>query len=144
MKSQGIFGCLIPVIAALLAAALEHEKSFLLQESASIVWNLVIYKDSILLTSSNDIVQKDIQTGAIQRTFRAHTKPLYSFLVTNDSRMITSGFDDMIIIWDLKTGSILKRIWLGSSDALVRSISFQNGQVFTTGFDSIICLIICD
>ncbi|KAI3656986.1 hypothetical protein MP638_004260, partial [Amoeboaphelidium occidentale] len=136
MKFKDILKCFFPTILGLLISALEHEKSFLLQESASIVWEIALYEDSLLLTSSNDIVQKDIQTGAIQRTFRAHQKAIISFLVTNDSRMITSGYDDMIILWDLESGSILKRIWLRSSNTLIQSMYYQDDQIFTTGYDS--------
>ncbi|KAI3655801.1 hypothetical protein MP638_001221, partial [Amoeboaphelidium occidentale] len=106
-----------------------------MQDGASIVWSIALYEDSLLLTSSNDIVQKDIQTGAIQRTFRVHKKPIYSFIVTEDSRMISSAYDDMIIVWDLETGSILKRIWLRSSGTRIRSIYLQDERVFMGGLD---------
>jgi WD40 repeat protein len=106
-----------------------------MQESAAAVWSIAIYKDSLLLTSSNDIVQKDIQNGAIQRTSRAHKNTIYSFIVTKDSRMISSAYDDIIIVWSLETGSILKRIWLKSSDTLIKSMSFRDEQVFTSGLD---------
>ncbi|KAI3655386.1 hypothetical protein MP638_007509, partial [Amoeboaphelidium occidentale] len=56
-------------------------------------------------------------------------------MVTNDSRMITSAFDDMIIVWNLETGSILKRIWLRSTETLVRSLYLRDDQVFTGGWD---------
>ncbi|KAI3656002.1 hypothetical protein MP638_005179 [Amoeboaphelidium occidentale] len=118
-----------------MVSALEHEKSFLTQESSSDIRSMVTYEDSLLLTVSTDIVQRDINTGAIQRTFRGHKKKIASFVSTNDSRMITSAFDDMIIVWDLNTGSILKRIWLRSSDTLIRSIWFQDEQVFAGGSD---------
>ncbi|KAI3655326.1 hypothetical protein MP638_004190, partial [Amoeboaphelidium occidentale] len=107
-----------------------------MQEYSAGVWSVAIYKDSLLLTSSNDIVQKDIQTGDIQRTFRAHKKPIVSFVVTNDSRMISSAYDDMIIFWDLETGSILKRIWLRSSGTLIRHMYYQSELVFAGGLDS--------
>jgi len=136
MKPELILKCLFPAMFGLLATALEHEKNFLMQDSASTVWSIAIHQESLLLTSSIDIVQKDIQTGAIQRSFRAHRKPIISFLVTNDSRMISSGYDDMIIVWDLETGSILKRIWLRSSGTLVESVCFQDNKVFAGGLDS--------
>ncbi|KAI3660853.1 hypothetical protein MP638_006610 [Amoeboaphelidium occidentale] len=127
----------ISTLACLLgASSLNHEKSFLYQDGASNVFAIAIYKDSLLLTVSNDVVQKDIQTGSIQRTFRAHQSLVYSFSVTNDSMMITSGFDDMIILWDLETGSILKRILLSRLDSRIRSIAVQNNLVVTGGLDS--------
>ncbi|KAI3655248.1 hypothetical protein MP638_006519, partial [Amoeboaphelidium occidentale] len=69
------------------------------------------------------------------RTFRAHTNKVYSFIVTNDSRMISSAYDDMIIVWDLQSALILKRVWLRASNTLVRSISLQNDQLYIAGYD---------
>jgi WD40 repeat protein len=135
MKFQDILNCIFPAMVSLLVTSLEHEKSFMMQESASVVWSIAIYKDSLLLTSSNDIVQKDIQTGAIQRTFRAHKKPIVSFVVSNNSRMISSAYDDMIIVWNLETGSVLKRVWLRSSETFVRVLYFIDDQVFAGGLD---------
>ncbi|KAI3660263.1 hypothetical protein MP638_005126, partial [Amoeboaphelidium occidentale] len=135
MKLQDILKCLLPAMISLLVTSLEHEKSFMMQESASVVWSIAFHGESLLLTSSNDIVQKDIHTGAIQRTFRAHTKPIYSFIVTEDLKMISSAYDDMLIVWSLETGSILKRIWLRSSETFTRSVYFQDAQVFTGGLD---------
>ncbi|KAI3656828.1 hypothetical protein MP638_004037 [Amoeboaphelidium occidentale] len=116
--------------------SLEHEKRFLLEDSASTVWRIALYKDSLLITSSNDIIQKDIETGSIQRTFRSHTNMVRTFIVLNDSRIIRTGNDDHIIIWDLETGSVLKRIWLRATNTLVRSISYQNGIIFAGGADN--------
>jgi WD40 repeat protein len=110
--------------------ALEHEKSFLVQNGASNVYAIALYGESLLLTSTNDIVQISIETGRVERTFRAHSNRIYSFLLTNDSRMISSSLDANIIVWDIKTGSILRRIWLGSENAMIVSITVQNGMLF--------------
>lgn len=101
---------------------LDHEKSFLLQEGSSAIFCVGFYKHSILMSSTSDIVQKDIDTGASQRTFRAHTNQVPTFLVVNESIMISIGWDDMIIMWDLDSGSMMKRISLGSSQTLSRMI----------------------
>ncbi|KAI3657145.1 hypothetical protein MP638_002337 [Amoeboaphelidium occidentale] len=108
---------------------LDHEKSFLLQDGAANIDSLSLYQDCILITSLNDVVQKDIETGAIQRTFRAHSNGISSLLITNDSRMITAGLDDKVIIWDLVTGSVLKRISLGLTNTLVVAIYLQDNQL---------------
>lgn len=118
-----------------LTSLLEHEKSFLVHDAAAVVYSISVHKGSLLLTSSNDILEKDIVTGAIQRTFRAHTNLISAFVVTNDSRMITSASDDMIIIWSLESGAILKRIWLGSTGTLVKGLSLQGDQVYSGGDD---------
>ncbi|KAI3656263.1 hypothetical protein MP638_001588, partial [Amoeboaphelidium occidentale] len=135
MRLQAFCQCFITLAYFLSASSLDHEKSFLVQDGASVVYSIGLYRDSLLLTASNDIVQKDIQTGAIQRTFRAHKSLVYSFVVTDDSRMISSGNDDMIIVWDLDTGSILKRIWLRASDTLITSLQVQNDLVIACGLD---------
>ncbi|KAI3656233.1 hypothetical protein MP638_001689 [Amoeboaphelidium occidentale] len=41
----------------------------------------------------------------------------------------------MIIVWSVETGSVLKRIWFRSSDTLIRSIYYQDEQVFAGGLD---------
>jgi WD40 repeat protein len=122
-----IFGCMV--------LGLEHDKSFLVQNDAGNVYAIALYGESLLLTSTNDVVQKSIETGKIERTFRAHSKSINSFVLTNDSRMITSSLDANIIVWNLDTGSILRRIWLGSENAMILSMSFQDGMVFAGCID---------
>ncbi|KAI3660378.1 hypothetical protein MP638_005392 [Amoeboaphelidium occidentale] len=136
MNLIDLLTCLLAAIFGCMVLGLEHDKSFLLPDGASNVYTVVVYKDSLLLTASNDIIQKDISTGMVQRTFRAHENIVNSFVVTNDSRMITSAYDDMIIVWSLDYGSILKRIWLRSSGTYVQSISVRDDQLFTAGEDT--------
>jgi WD40 repeat protein len=106
------------------------------QNGASNVLAIGLYRDSLLVTVSNDVVEKHIETGLLLRTFRAHDQTVYSFVVTNDSKMITSGYDDMIIVWDLVTGSILKRIWLRVLDTRINSLQAQNDLVIAGGLDN--------
>lgn len=117
-------------------SSFEHEKSFLLQDSASNALSIGLYGDSILISSSNDIVQRTTWGSRVQRTFRGHQSLVTSFVVTNDSRMISAGYDDMIIVWSLESGSILRRISLRSQNTQVEHVSFQNEQVFTGGNDN--------
>lgn len=135
MNQKGVKTCLFLALLSSIISSLNHEKSFLLQDGASTVWAIAIYKESILLTAVNDVIQKDIETGAIQRTFRGHTSAINSFVTTSDSRIITCGLDDMIMVWNLKSGSLVKKIWLGSSDTLVKSIDIKNDQVVSGGND---------
>ncbi|KAI3660171.1 hypothetical protein MP638_002568 [Amoeboaphelidium occidentale] len=114
-------------------SSLDHEKSFLLQYGATSGYSVEVYKTSLLYTSSSDVVQKDIETGTIQRTFRAHSGLVFDFLVTEDNRMITTAWDDMIIFWDLETGSILRRIRFGAGNSMIQSISLQNNLLFLGG-----------
>lgn len=115
---------------------LEHEKSFLLQESVSNALSIGLYGESILISSSNDIVQRTIWGSYVQRTFRGHQSLVTSFVITNDSRMISGSYDDMIVVWSLERGSILRRIWLRSQGTQVGHVFFQNEQVFTGGNDN--------
>lgn len=127
----------IVVLKVLPLLTLEHERSFLLRESSSPVMNVQFYKNSVLVTCNNGICQKDIETGAMERTFKAHTKSITTFLVTNDQRMITAGRDDMIVLWNLATGSLIKRIPLGSKDTAIARVEYQDDQLYTCGQDGI-------
>lgn len=138
MKQQDILTFLIPAIISFLVAALEHEKSFLVQQSASVVQSIAVYEGSLLLTVSNDIVQKDIQTGAIQRTFRSHKNAINDFVLTDDRRMITAGYDDMIVVWSLETGSVIKRVSLKTAGADIQSVFFEDNTVFVGGMDRMV------
>lgn len=129
MKLHEFSTCMIIMLCSYAATSLEHEKSFLLQDRASNVNAVGLYKDSLLMSSSNDVVQRDIETGMLQRTFRAHDRTVLSLAITNDSRMITSGYDNMIVVWDLVAGSILKRISLRISDAVIESLIVKNDLV---------------
>lgn len=118
------------------ALGLDHEKSFLLKDAAATISSIATYKNSILLTAVVDVVQKDIDTGALQRTFKAHGSVVKSIIVFNGSRMVTASWDDTVILWDLDTGSILKRIPLGASNTVVTKASYLNNQLFTGGYDN--------
>jgi WD40 repeat protein len=119
-----------------IAVALEHEKGFLLADGPSDVDVICIFRNSILLPANNDIVQRDIETGELQRTFRAHTKEARAFVVTPDDRMISYGEDNMIIVWDLISGSVKKKIWLGATPTGIAKIIFRDNQLFTGGYDT--------
>jgi hypothetical protein len=73
MITNGLLASYLLHLLVSITTSLVYEKSFLLQDGAASVLAIALYKDSLLLTSSSDIIQKDIETGAIQRTFRAHT-----------------------------------------------------------------------
>jgi WD40 repeat protein len=49
--------------------------------------------------------------------------------------MITSGWDDMIIVWDLVSGSIIRRVWLGTSNTFPTSINAAGNGLFVGGLD---------
>jgi hypothetical protein len=49
--------------------------------------------------------------------------------------MITSSYDDSVIIWDLVSGSVRKRIPLKSSNTLIYRMYYMDEQVFTGGLD---------
>jgi WD40 repeat protein len=118
-----------------LILSLEHDKSFLFQDGSTSVYCVALYRNSLLYTSTSDIVQKDIDSGAFQRTFRAHTGRVMDLIVTNSSTMFSAGIDDMIVMWDLETGAIIKRFRMGASGTLVQSISLQGDHIFAGGID---------
>ncbi|KAI3656214.1 hypothetical protein MP638_006869 [Amoeboaphelidium occidentale] len=117
-------------------ALLLHEKSFLFDNTATSVYSMALYNRSLLITSSNDVVQKDIETGSVQRKFAAHFGQVQHIMVVNGSTMITTGWDDIIIFWDLVTGSIVRRIWLEASKTFPSSVYLKNDTMFLCGYDS--------
>lgn len=56
--------------------ALEHEKSYFVQNEVSNVLAVAMYGESLLSTSTNDIVRKRIETGKVERSFRAHSNSI--------------------------------------------------------------------
>ncbi|KAI3662256.1 hypothetical protein MP638_001453 [Amoeboaphelidium occidentale] len=112
---------------------LEHEKSFLLQDGAAGVDSIAVYGNSLLLTSSNDIVEKDILTGETKRTFRSHTSQVSSVIIVNGYIMVSAGFDDMLVGWDLKTGSVIRRIRLGVTNTLIKNMAYYDGSLYVCG-----------
>lgn len=114
MKIQSSVKIVLAATYVLLVSCLDHEKSFLASDRVSTVQSMAVL-NSMFISTSNDVVQKDIETGFIQRMFRAHKEMMQCFVITDDSRMITSSYDGTVIIWSLSTGSILRRISSGSS-----------------------------
>lgn len=133
-----LYRLLLAVIVSETLFGLFHEKSFAIQDAATGVNSIALYKNSILQTSSIDVLEKDIQTGLLVRTFRAHSSLITALAVSDDFRMITSGFDNMIVVWDLETGSVIRRISLAVSDAKIQRLALVNDQLFTCGFDWIV------
>jgi WD40 repeat protein len=116
-------------------SALQHEKSFVFDSTAFTVYDIALYKRSLLITCSNDVVQKDIETGRFQRKLIAHAGLVQSILVVNYSTMITSGWDDMVIVWDLISGSIMKRIWLEAPKTFPTTMALWNNDLIVCGHD---------
>lgn len=126
---------LLIILLPTVTLSLEHEKNFLLRVNAAAVWSLAFYKDSVLITTTNDIVQKSLDTGSIQRTFRGHNNRVRSIVAINETTLISGGWDDMIIMWSLETGSVIRRISFGSSYTLIEAISVENDLLFAGGAD---------
>lgn len=55
--------------------------------------------------------------------------------MSDDSTMIFAGYDDLIIVWDLVTGSVLKRIKLSASNTQIYSISCKDHFLWAGGLD---------
>lgn len=135
MKLQTFANIILIVLTTLPISALDHEKSLLVQDSFSSIHCIAVHKNSILISNSNDVVQRDLDTGEIQRTFRAHQSFIMSFLVTGDSRLITSSYDDMIIVWDFDNGSIIQRISIRASGAQIQRIVYKDETIFVGSYD---------
>lgn len=119
----------------LLVSTLQHEKSFVYDNTASSSLDIALYNHSLLITAANDIVQKDIETGSVQRKFIAHSGQIQKILVVNGSTMITAAWDDMIIVWDLISGSIVRRISLEGSSTYPSGIQLMSERLLVCGKD---------
>ncbi|KAI3658801.1 hypothetical protein MP638_002601 [Amoeboaphelidium occidentale] len=64
-----------------------------------------------------------------------------TILVFNRSTMITSGGDDMVIVWDLICGSILRRIWLQATNTFPKSIQLSDNNLFVCRSDGIVRIV---
>jgi WD40 repeat protein len=141
MISKILISSLIVISLNLLVSTLQHEKSFMFDRTATAVLDLALYNRSLLITSSNDVVQVDIETGSFQRRFIAHLGKVETILVVNSSKMITSGGDDMVIVWDLISGSILRRIWLEATNTFPKSIQLAENNLFVCGSDGFVRIV---
>lgn len=52
-----------------MVSTLQHEKSIVFDNTPSSVFDIALHNRSLLITSSNDIVQNDIEIRSIQRRF---------------------------------------------------------------------------
>lgn len=102
-----------------------------------------MYQDTVLVTAGNDIKQIDVDTASVLRTFRGHSKQVVSFRLLYGSRMITSSWDDDIIVWDLETGSILRRMNIGYPGMSINSIDVHANEVIAAGASGLIRSLDC-
>jgi WD40 repeat protein len=58
--------------------------------------------------------------------------------VVEETQLITAGWDDMIVVWDLNSGAVLRRIRLGFTETFIKSISYENGQIYAGGVDQFV------
>ncbi|KAI3657248.1 hypothetical protein MP638_006233 [Amoeboaphelidium occidentale] len=133
MKIQSSVKIVLAATYVPMDSCLHHEKSFLASDGVSTVQSMAVHNNSLFISTSNDVVQKDIGTGSIQRMFRDHKEMIQSFVIADDSRMITSSYDGTVIIWSLSTGSILRRISSESSRIQISKILFDDKNVVIGG-----------
>jgi WD40 repeat protein len=124
------------ILLSSLASSILNEKTFIIGDKPVNIQWIAVYGDSLLSAVFSDIIQRDIKTGAIQRTLRGHTDYIFKFLVTSDSRMITTGYDDYVIVWDLLSATVIRRIKLTPSGSKVTAIALKDDQIIIGGYDS--------
>jgi WD40 repeat protein len=109
---------------------LQHEKSFYVQDELKVADYIGFYGRSMLINTENDVIQRDLVTGAVQRTFRAHTNIVSAFVVVDGSIMYTIGLDLLLAIWDLASGSIIKRVFLGPEATVPLCLEVFNNKAY--------------
>lgn len=90
--------------------------------------------DLFAVTSQNDIVLYDTETGNVVRTFRGHLGKVNSVAMSPDDRVLVSvsGSDSTVKVWDVESGRLIKDV----SDILgtVRNVAFSpDNTYFVTG-----------
>jgi hypothetical protein len=62
MKIQSSVKIALAATYVLLVSCLDHEKSFLASDGVSTVQSMAVHNNSLFISTSNDVVQKDIGT----------------------------------------------------------------------------------
>lgn len=114
--------------------SLQHAKSFIVQDDINSLSGLALYQNSMLLNALNDIIEKDIETGEVRRIFRGHTSTVTAFTIFKQNFMVTAGLDLQLILWDLVSGSIIKRVALGADGASVQAVAAVGDTAFVGTF----------
>jgi WD40 repeat protein len=105
---------------------------------------------TLIIPQSNQICFYDIHSNALTRRFiGGHSKPILKIdLATDSSLLVSGGLDSMIVLWNVKSGEIVKRLNYhhgvitsldlnpygsllasGSSDKTVVVYDFSNGKI---------------
>lgn len=81
-------------------------------------------------TTANDIAVLDIQTLRIVHSEAIHTKKVTQLAVCGNGRYLASaGFDNQIIIWELRNGKLFRIQSFRSNSGLINDLSFdQSGE----------------
>lgn len=97
--------------------------------------NTLIMVNNTLISGSSDtsIIQWDIETGTIIKTFQnGHTSDVLAFAVRG-TQLYSGGSDNTIRQWDIPTGTLVKTI-PGHQDKIT-GLVFKNNLLYSSGFD---------
>ncbi|OMJ95020.1 hypothetical protein SteCoe_1719 [Stentor coeruleus] len=101
--------------------ALSHSESFLIEGSEDT--NLYIF----------DIDSKN-KCSEMKAKFSGHTGKVSALAISeNDEKVISGGFDNLIIIWDIKSLTIISI--LQAHTGPISSISIYNNKIISTSYD---------
>jgi WD40 repeat protein len=110
-------------------ACLVHTKSFLLQIDFTVVQAVIVQNGSLFHTTGIDIVQRDTDTGLIRRTLRAHSQAVQTMVLVDRQTLVSVAWDDLLVVWDLPTGSIIRRINLTPRNLYPQKLSFTDSRI---------------
>ena len=97
--------------------------------------SLALYDDKLIVAlDSGEIEIRDVNTGNIISTIKAHKTPvLYLKIDDNNTKLVSSSSDGSVKIWDLKTYKLLFKLQKHQWD--VAAIAINDGKVYTGSDD---------
>lgn len=104
-------------------------------ESPSVPWGLLFTRDDQMISLDDDFVARlwEINTGKLQREFRAHTDRLMTAAVSPDGKLFaTASKDKKICVWEISSGNLIST--LTGHDGIISGVSFSpDGKFLISG-----------
>lgn len=113
----------------------QRVEPFIEFESPSVPWGLIFTRDDGMISLDDDFVARlwEINTGKLQREFRAHSDRLMTAAVSPDGKLFaTASKDKKICVWEISSGNLIST--LTGHDGIISGMSFSpDGKFLISG-----------